>query len=411
MIHVCFALYDKNGRYSKFTGTAMLSLFANTNAEVIAHILHDNTLTQDNLDKFSAVAKQFNQRVKFYNVETLCADGLATIKNALSENFIARYSVGAIYRFLIPKILPPNVDKIIYLDSDIIVNLNIAELWQIDLGDKPLAAAPEIEVDRLNYSFNASTKYLHMIKNNFVGYEDYFNSGVLVMNVNHLRGEENRILSGVKWLVENPQCLCFDQDILNYLYSKNYVKLNEKFDVFVGIERMMPERQNRLRDAIYHYVGQALGIDTDDPFNRLWMKYFIQTPWFDEDSIGRLYIGSQKIQDSLRGTMIKLTAVVSGKTRGFIVSKNDVDAIKKLFAVRNDEELITVDRDTPRQIIFERMNASRGKKIFFVFVQNFPFVNFEKLGFVYGRDFLNGLELLADAQTLAVNSHLLLNAM
>lgn len=31
MIHVCFALYDKAGHYSKFTGTTMLSLFENTN--------------------------------------------------------------------------------------------------------------------------------------------------------------------------------------------------------------------------------------------------------------------------------------------------------------------------------------------------------------------------------------------
>ena len=30
MIHVCFALYDKTGTYSRFTGTAMLSLFENS---------------------------------------------------------------------------------------------------------------------------------------------------------------------------------------------------------------------------------------------------------------------------------------------------------------------------------------------------------------------------------------------
>lgn len=29
MIHVCFVLHDKTGRYSKLTGTAMLSLFEN----------------------------------------------------------------------------------------------------------------------------------------------------------------------------------------------------------------------------------------------------------------------------------------------------------------------------------------------------------------------------------------------
>lgn len=409
MIHVCFALYDKTGRYSKFTGTTMLSLFVNTKSEVTAHILHDNTLTQDNIDKFSAVAEQFNQRVKFYNVEILCADGLAEIKRLVPTVIGSRYSIATFYRFLIPQLFSPDIEKIIYLDSDIVVNLDIAELWQIDLGDKPLAAAPEAVINYLDHPFYAKTKFL-MVKG-LVAYEDYFCAGVLLVNLNYLRSDQKNLVRGMEFLNSNPEMENFDQDILNYLYAKDYVKLNEKFDVFIGIERRTPERQNHLRDAIYHYGGWTCGLEMGDPFNRLWMKYFIQTPWFDEESIGRLYIGSQKIQDSLRGTMIKLTALVSGKTRGFIVPKGDVDAIKKLFAVRNDEELITVDRDTPRQIIFERMNASRGKKIFFVFVQNFPFVNFEKLGFVYGRDFLNGLELLADAQTLAVNSHLLLNAM
>lgn len=31
MIHVCFSLHDKTGAYSKFTGTAMLSIFENIN--------------------------------------------------------------------------------------------------------------------------------------------------------------------------------------------------------------------------------------------------------------------------------------------------------------------------------------------------------------------------------------------
>ena len=407
MIHVCFGLYDKTGHYSKFTGTAMLSIFANTNAQVTAHILHDDTLTQDNIDKFSAVAEQFNQRVKFYNVETLCADGLDEIKRLVPNVAGTRYSIATFYRFLIPQLFSADIEKIIYLDSDIVVNLDLAELWRIDLGEKPLAAAPEAVINHLDHPFHAKTKFL-LVKG-LVAYEDYFCAGVLLVNLNFLRGDVKNLAHGLEFLNSNPEMANFDQDVLNYLYAKNYVKLSENFHVFVGIDRRMGK--NYLRDAIYHYAGWTCGLNMSDAFNRLWMKYFIQTPWFDEESIGRLYIGSQKIQDNLRGTMIKLTALVSGKTRGFIVSKNDVDAIKKLFAVRNDEELITVDRDTPRQIIFERMNASRGKKIFFVFVQNFPFVNFEKLGFVYGRDFLNGLELLADAQTLAVNSHLLLKAM
>ena len=59
-----------------------------------------------------------------------------------SEN--SRFTVGALYRLFVPQVLPNTVNKIIYLDSDLIVNLDIKELWQIELDDKILAAVPEI---------------------------------------------------------------------------------------------------------------------------------------------------------------------------------------------------------------------------------------------------------------------------
>ena len=64
MIHVCFAIYDKTGRYSKFTGTTMLSLFENTTSSVTVHILHDNTLPAENRDKFSYIAGRYGQANK-----------------------------------------------------------------------------------------------------------------------------------------------------------------------------------------------------------------------------------------------------------------------------------------------------------------------------------------------------------
>ena len=65
MIHVCFCFRDKTGRYAKFAGTSMLSVFENTDSEVTVHILHDDTLTPDNRDKFSYLAGRFSKFVKF----------------------------------------------------------------------------------------------------------------------------------------------------------------------------------------------------------------------------------------------------------------------------------------------------------------------------------------------------------
>ncbi len=409
MIHICFALYDATGRYSKFTGTAMLSIFENTDSAVTVHILCDNTLSVENRNRLIHVAEKYNQRVEFYNVEELCAEKLAEIAESIPAVKDSRVSIATFYRFLIPKLFPTDLEKIIYLDSDIIVNLDIAELWQIELGDKPFAAAPEIEADFFAYrGWTAAGKYL--ISKNLVAFDDYFNAGVLVINLKFFRNAEELIMSGIRFYASHPQCDNFDQDILNYLFSKQYLKLPAKFDHFVSDKRFTGHTE-RADKEIYHYVIKNLQMDLSDPFNRLWLEYFAKTPWFEAETIGRLYEGIRQIYKSLKIEMIQLTAMMSGKTRVFVVRKGDVENIKTIFAVRDYEEIITADKYIPCQEIFEKMNASRGKKLFFIFVPDFPFVNFEKLGFVQNRDFLDGFEFLSEAQGVPLNSHQILKAM
>ena len=238
MIHVCFAIYDKTGYYSKFTGTTMLSLFENTSAppmSVTVHILHDNTLTNENRDKLSYIAGRYGQQIKFYNVEELCAEKLNAIRFLMPQVAEVRYSIATFYRFMIPQLLPADVSKCIYLDSDIIVNLDINEMWRIELDDKPLAAANEVEIDAERLKFSLQMKYL--IVENLVAYENYFNAGVLLMNLDVLRNDDEKITNGLRFLSEHPQMVWLDQDVLNYLYAGDYVKLAEKFDVFVDVER------------------------------------------------------------------------------------------------------------------------------------------------------------------------------
>ncbi|MBR2733031.1 MAG: glycosyltransferase family 8 protein [Selenomonadaceae bacterium] len=307
MIHVCFALYDKTGRYSKFTGTAMTSIFENTASEVTVHILHDNTLPADNCDKFIYIAGRYGQHVKFYNVEVLCADRIAEIKRMFPAANQMRYSIAMFYRFLIPKVFPPEVEKVIYLDSDVVVNLGIRELWRLELGDKPLAAANETAIDAARLKRSVAMKYLILQK--LVAYDDYFNSGVLLMNLNFLRGDEASINRGLKFLSEHPQMAWPDQDVLNYLYAANYVKLSEKFDVFVDVERTKSAAV-KPRRAIYHYAVEALTPNTGDSLNRLWMEYFMRTPFFDADTLGRLFAGFRQMQFGLKQLLLIMSTTL-----------------------------------------------------------------------------------------------------
>lgn len=407
MIHVCFGLYDKTGRYSKFTGTAMLSMFDNhtpPTPSITVHILHDNTLTADNRDKFSYIAGQYGQLVKFYNVEELCADKIKKIIELIPAAKSAYSSIATFYRFFIPQLLKPNIDKVIYLDSDLVVNLDVKEFWQIELGDKILGVVPEI------FNRNDVQKAFPLVSDGLISPENYFNAGVLLMNLEALRSEKDAIINAIKFTSQNSRYQKFmDQDILNCCFSTRTVKLPNKFNRFTIYARK--DRELTLGKKIYHFAGSGLKLDMSDPFNRLWMNYFIRTPWFDVDTIGRLYAGMQQLHVGLKQSMANVSAMMSGKTRAFFVPPQSVDAIKKIFSVRADEEIILAENQTSLKKLIDSMNASRGRKLFFIILQGFPFQILNQLGFVAGRDFVNGMDFLSEAQGVSFNSHPLIKAM
>ena len=409
MIHVCFGLYDKTGRYSKFTGTAILSLFENTKSEVTVHIIHGSTVSADNRDKFTQLAERYNQRVKLYNVEELCADKVTEMKNLLTNTFKAQYSLAAIYRFFIPELFSPDIEKVIYLDSDIIVNLDIAELWKIELNDAPLGVIPTI-------SQNLGKDWMHwnfpMCRNKVTAFEDYFNSGVLFINLKIFRHEEKNIIDGFKFVASHSEYTFFDQDVLNYCFATRALKLPNKFNRYVisaRSEKVSPAQ------SIYHYVGQnitwSFGLDMDDPFNRLWMNYFIKTPWFDAESIGRLYKGVQKLHVDLKQAMIQLSALMSGKARAFFALPEDIEMLKIFFSIQGNEEVILAEGQHSLQELIYAMRRSHGKKVFFIIVANFPFNVLTEAGFVNGRDFLNGIEFFSEANGMPLDSHTFLKSM
>ncbi|MBR1420000.1 MAG: hypothetical protein IJ575_02935 [Selenomonadaceae bacterium] len=85
MIHVCYALRDESGKYSKFVGTSMLSLLENTKSEVTIHLIHDSTLSGENQSRFIKIVDRFNQQIIFYNVDDLAADSIRYAETKLPE--------------------------------------------------------------------------------------------------------------------------------------------------------------------------------------------------------------------------------------------------------------------------------------------------------------------------------------
>lgn len=129
------------------------------------------------------------------------------------------YTKEMYYRLLAYKFLPEDLERILYIDPDTLIINPIKELYNMDLGDYLFAAA---------YHDKITVKRINRIRLYPYDIQAYYNSGVLLMNLNEIRKciDENEIFDFVE---ENKSKLIMpDQDILNALYSKNIKSIDEK---------------------------------------------------------------------------------------------------------------------------------------------------------------------------------------
>ncbi|WP_295584943.1 glycosyltransferase family 8 protein [uncultured Oscillibacter sp.] len=159
------------------------------------------------------------------------------------------------YRLLAPRLLP-GVDRILYLDPDILVINPIRPLWEQDLAGKLFAAAAHTGKTELASSVNQLR----------LGTEgDYYNSGVLVMDLAAGRREiEPRFL--FDYVARHRKELVLpDQDVLNALFSRRILPLEDalwNYDArnystyFMRSGGVMDVRWVMDHTAILHFCGK-----------------------------------------------------------------------------------------------------------------------------------------------------------
>ena len=261
MIHVCYALNDSSGKYSKFLGTSIQSLLENTSKEVTIHVVHDSTLTRANQKKLRKLVYSFDRELIFYNVEKYAPSRKEYISEKISR-MLDRFSVACFYRTMIPELFSSKISKVIYLDADTIVNLDIEELWNIDLNWFPLAAIPQMTSGHTRESLRRVNA---LVKQEIFKWDDYFNSGVLVMDLNMIREFDTSLFEKcIDALLQYPEAPIFpDQNALNLVFKNNYRKLPAKFNRLVHLAKKVgkPEKLGR---EIIHYSSQTCGVDFRD---------------------------------------------------------------------------------------------------------------------------------------------------
>lgn len=197
-------LFTLNENYLAPLYTVLRSIFQSNREEKFAVYVMHQDIPQNKL-------KDVNQFITenghaFFSIE--CKELFS------KELFVNRYySIEMYYRLLAPFVLPEELDRILYLDPDIVNLRSFSTFYEQDFDGNLFIAT----------THDYATKWIQPINNIRLGTlasEDYFNTGVILMNLPLIRKTRNReeIFTAIK--VNKNRLVLPDQDIFNHLYWK-----------------------------------------------------------------------------------------------------------------------------------------------------------------------------------------------
>jgi lipopolysaccharide biosynthesis glycosyltransferase/glycosyltransferase involved in cell wall biosynthesis len=190
-INICFAIDDK---YAEHCSVAIVSILKNSCSMFHFYILNSGLSIEN---------KQNIERLK--NIRTFEITFIEVNLNHFENCYLppgAHFSLANYYRLKVASLLP-HLDKVIYLDSDIIANRDLRELWEISLEDYSVGACKAMTYESNSERLGLSTR------------APYINSGVLVLNLKKIRKNkiEDKFFNCIK---ENPERMQnVDQDVIN----------------------------------------------------------------------------------------------------------------------------------------------------------------------------------------------------
>lgn len=196
-----------NSKYLKVLVVMLKSLSINNKHRKFDVYVMNDSLSKDNID--------YLKKNTFKNINII--DLKVDPNEFLSSPTTSRYPKEMYYRILAAFYLPKKVNKILYLDPDLVIINRIDRLYNMDLHNYYFAASSHVW--GIVQSFNRIR--LKMSKNDI-----YINSGVMLMNIRLLRREQDK-KDVYDFIKKNGKKLMLpDQDVISGLYANKILPLD-----------------------------------------------------------------------------------------------------------------------------------------------------------------------------------------
>lgn len=237
-------LVTLNANYLKPLIVMLKSLAYNNKRKKFDVYVMNNSLTERDID--------FLRENTFKNINVI--DLKVSDTEFGDAPITKRYPKEMYYRIFASYYLPKKVDKILYLDPDLVVINNIDKLYKMDLDNYYFAAASH--VCGILQTFNRIR--LKMSRENV-----YINSGVMLMNVKLLRKEQKKeeVYNFIR--MNKNKLMLPDQDVISGLYANKVLPLDPY--VYNMTEKLLNQkyfkpdisfRWIKENSIIIHYCGR-----------------------------------------------------------------------------------------------------------------------------------------------------------
>ena len=262
------------GRYVPHAAAMLHSALAHAGRlDARVHYMHGRDLSRRDALRLTQMVERLGASIDFHEVPDHRLAGVPTKGFTLKATW---------YRIFLPELVP-DVDRVLYLDADLIVTDDLLPLWRTEMGDSYVGAVTNV----------LPSWHAHRPAELGLTADVYFNAGVLLMNLAQMRadGTSDALLD---YSVANAPNLAWrDQDALNVVLGARRVSLHPRWNCMNAVMLFDDEanevfgpavvEQARRDPAIRHFEGPGLskpwhylaGQEARD----LYMRHRAETPW------------------------------------------------------------------------------------------------------------------------------------
>lgn len=265
-------LCSTDDKFAQHCAVMATSLLRHTESSVTIHVI-ESKLSTDNQQKLKETVITNGGEIIFHHVGEDYAKLLQVIDGCAVSD-------AAYYRFYVTSLIEDeSIEKVLYLDCDIVVMDDVARLFQIDMTDYPLGAVRDI-VNPANEKqmFGISFSYR----------DRYFNSGVLLINLKLWR--QNNYQEQLIQKARQINSFIFpDQDPLNAVFRNKWLELPpwwNRFSLVKYADVYFRNKADELRyiysPSIIHYANNIARPWMDMkfvPWRKAYEETLVMTPW------------------------------------------------------------------------------------------------------------------------------------